>query len=595
MIPDSAGILRACPQGPRSCRAGRWLPGALAALWMLGCGGGGGGASPSHLPPKTPVDKPRTPTTQALHIEAMYITQASQRLDGSIPLVQGRKGFLRVFVLAKSWSGPAPEVRARILDAAGNALLDRAMPGPVAGVPSVLDQATLGASWNLPVDGSLIQPGNQVEARVEAPAGVATGNLTFPADGSPQPMNVVAVPTLRITLIPVSSEGHVAQVTWGGRTTDSWLVRLKRDFPVAEVEAVEGPILGTSLVPGTSAEENVALLRRIQIMRWLVRGGEYRYFYGVFRNRPGVHFLGLGTRNPFPPDLGGRNAIGWDASGQIDGENYAEVLTHELGHNLGRMHAPCGDPPNVDPDYPYRDGHIGVAGFDVERGVPFDPSVYYDEMTYCSPRAVSDYTYEGVLRFRRAEPAAAGAARVTAPAQDCLIVSGSIRAGRVQWEPAFQLHRAPELPRPGRYLLSALDDKDLVLEQFPFEPEDVGDDGDGAATFSFVIPLAPAMRSRLHTLRITLDGAVLGDLHAAPLVRGSKADPRPHAARDAHGRVHLVWDPDAFSEALVRDPSGAVLGLGSGGKLELVTHAHTLECRFSDGLQTVVRQVPVVP
>jgi hypothetical protein len=583
------------PEGPVPGRILRFLGVVSAALWMLGCpGGGGGGGGADHAP------KPnrRAPTTLPLHIEAMYITQATQRLDGSIPLVRGRRGFLRVFALAKEWTGLAPEVRVRILDPAGNALLDAPMPGPVGGVPRAIHDTVMGENWNLPIDGALIQPGNRIEARIEAPPpGVPTGNLTFPADGNPQAMNVVAIPTLHLTLVPIESEAGVGRVNTGGRTLDSWLTVLKSHFPVNRVDVQMGPVLRTGQVPGMTGAANSIILGELRVLRWATRGGDYRYFYGVFRHRPGATHLGLGTLNPFPPDTLGRTAIGTDTDTLPEGETYADVFVHELGHNLGRRHAPCGNPPEVDRDYPYPGASIGEPGFDVARGVPLDPAVYKDDMSYCFPRGISDYTYENILRFRRAEPAEAGAAILAAPAQDCLVVTGSLLPGRVQWEPAFQLHRSPVLPRPGPFLLEALDDQGAVLEQVPFEPEAVEDDPESSAgMFSFVIPLTPAMKARLHTLRITKDGAVLGELHAAPPVRGGKAEPNPHAARDAHGQVHLVWDPETYPEVLVKDAhSGSVLGLGAGGKLELESHGHELECRFSDGLHTVIRRVPLAP
>ena len=43
----------------------------------------------------------------------------------------------------------------------------------------------------------------------------------------------------------------------------------------------------------------------------------------------------------------------------------AGSFAHELGHNFGRNHAPCGSPPNVDPAYPYPGADIGTLGCDI--------------------------------------------------------------------------------------------------------------------------------------------------------------------------------------------------------------------------------------
>ena len=58
--------------------------------------------------------------------------------------------------------------------------------------------------------------------------------------------------------------------------------------------------------------------------------------------------------------------------------------------------------------------------------------------------------------------------------------------------------------------------------------------------------------------------------------------------------MHLQWNPQAYPEVLVKDArTGTGLSMGAGGRLELETPAHELECLFSDGLHTVVRKVTV--
>ena len=46
-----------------------------------------------------------------LRVERMYLTQSTQRLSGDVPLVQGRDGFLRVFVTADRSNSAQPAVR----------------------------------------------------------------------------------------------------------------------------------------------------------------------------------------------------------------------------------------------------------------------------------------------------------------------------------------------------------------------------------------------------------------------------------------------------------------------------------------------------
>lgn len=84
----------------------------------------------------------------------------------------------------------------------------------------------------------------------------------------------------------------------------------------------------------------------------------------------------------------------------------ANTFAHELGHNLGRDHAPCGT--EGDTNYPYPEASIGVWGYDPVGGVLKDPALFKDLMGYCEPNWVSDYTYEGVFHRVAAVQAALG-------------------------------------------------------------------------------------------------------------------------------------------------------------------------------------------
>jgi hypothetical protein len=69
-----------------------------------------------------------------------------------------------------------------------------------------------------------------------------------------------------------------------------------------------------------------------------------------------------------------------------------DTLIHELGHLHMLKHAPCGDPENVDPLFPYPDAAITVEGYDVRTG-ELVPPTHKDMMAYCYPRWVSDYNF----------------------------------------------------------------------------------------------------------------------------------------------------------------------------------------------------------
>jgi hypothetical protein len=75
----------------------------------------------------------------------------------------------------------------------------------------------------------------------------------------------------------------------------------------------------------------------------------------------------------------------------------ADTMTHEVAHNHGREHAPCGQGiEGVDPDFPYMGGQIGVYGYDAQTEKLIAPD-RTDLMGYCNNKWLSDYTYDAIL------------------------------------------------------------------------------------------------------------------------------------------------------------------------------------------------------
>src|SRR5262249_34328927 len=75
----------------------------------------------------------------------------------------------------------------------------------------------------------------------------------------------------------------------------------------------------------------------------------------------------------------------------------AGTFEQEVAHNLGRAHAPCGNPDAVDGDYPYGGAKIGVWGYSLTQKTLFDPARFVDFMSYCPRTWVSDYTFSGLF------------------------------------------------------------------------------------------------------------------------------------------------------------------------------------------------------
>ncbi len=124
-----------------------------------------------------------------------------------------------------------------------------------------------------------------------------------------------------------------------------------------------------------------------------MRGDSDDIVYGLFNS-------GLDTGSVGGCGGGGAAVGGIGAQG---------TAAHEIGHALGRKHAPCdnvtrcAEPKNTDDNYPdysgYNSDSIGEFGFDTRNalGAVQDPAVAHDMMGYSGSRWISPYTYKALM------------------------------------------------------------------------------------------------------------------------------------------------------------------------------------------------------
>lgn len=152
--------------------------------------------------------------------------------------------------------------------------------------------------------------------------------------------------------------------------------------------------------------------------------------------------------------LGYPVAMGWDkpGTGLEEISPAAAVMVHELGHNFGRNHSPCGNVSGVDPNYPYPNAFIGTWGYDRRNGTLKDPSIYHDFMSYCRPQWVSGYTYERVQAFLEANPPQAHSLAPMGLREAVLLFTALVVDGEVRLKPPLLGPFRPE-GRPSPYRL----------------------------------------------------------------------------------------------------------------------------------------------
>ena len=514
-----------------------------------------------------------------LRIAGLSLTQSVQTFNNEVPLVAGRDALLRVVALANQSNTVRPSVRVRLYD--GGALVETfTIPPPADTVPTGRTDGDLGTTWNRLIPGTRVRPGLAVLADVDPTGAVAEADETdnsYPA-GQPQAQSVLVAPPLAITLVPVKQSANQLQGDVTAANRDQYLDFTQRIHPLPGYDATVHPVYTTTTSAPLQPDDGNGAWNTIlsEVLTLRILEGSERGYYGVVHVNYASGIAGLGF-------VGGPAAIGYDHP-----TDRGRVTAHELGHNWGRDHAPCGNPTGIDPHFPNPDGSIGRIGYDIVAG-SVKPRSTPDVMGYCGDPWISDYTYQGVMSFRGTAAARASAAR----AEPVLLLWGRMVHGRVVLEPAFQVVTRPVLPaRPGAWAIEGTSSSGSRIFGLSFDPIEVADDPRGSRHFAFAVPIAPRLASTLETIRLTGPGVGEAVVSRAPAsLRATAAEPAD-VAREAGG-LALRWDAAAHPMVMVRDSrTGAVLSLARGGKLRLEATGSEVELVMSDGVRstsTVVR------
>jgi len=359
------------------------------------------------------------------------------------PVIGGRPALVRVFVQPEA-SFMARDIVARLhIEAPGQAPVDLEETIRVS-VTSGEQQPNSTFNFSVPATALTLNAGFSVGLYESAGCGgnASPNGVLYPASGvaqlDPQPTGG----PLKIMLVPVryNADGSGRLPDVSSAQLDRYRDHIYKLYPVPDVNVtVREPLDWPNAIARNGAGWG-NILQEILDLRNSDNPSDNTYYYGIFApassfgnycNRGCV--TGLGPV-PRAGDTYSRGAVGVGFSGQQS----PDTFVHEIGHAMGRSHAPC-DTDNADLAYPYSGGRLGVWGFDILTNRLMDPNENRDMMGYCDPTWISDYNYEAI--FQRIFSVNSSSPLTSWPATDYKVLMDDIDG--VRWGRTVTLQAPP--------------------------------------------------------------------------------------------------------------------------------------------------------
>lgn len=456
------------------------------------------------------VSKPLPPVDLA--VTALEVTQAVQTSNNSVPLVANRPAVIRVYV--QRLKGELPDEALILVTATrGGVSLGTVSVGPRP-VPSLPSRNDYASTFNAELPADWLFGRVEVVARVEVSGAARESNESN--NSATLTLDFNEVPPLAIKIVPIDYThlGTRGAGFYPGTLVDPVSEWLMGAFPISDVEVTFHP--GYSFSGDLSlSSEWARLLAEVTTLKAVEGAPGSQVYYALVPTRrddsrwfyAGIAGIGwVGHRVSVGLDLGDPNRTG-------------SLAGHEIGHNFGRGHAPCGFPGNVDGQYPYAGASTGHFGLSVPGNMLFDPAVTRDVMGYCHPKWVSDYTYQALYADQRVNGLTPDDALTAA--HPALLIQARFDSAGVPWlEPVYTF---PQIPTPpvthSDYTIELLDSAGNILAAQPVPVLEAAEP-DVTARFiqaSLPLPATPVARVRLlHGGMVIAERALSGP---APLSR----------------------------------------------------------------------------
>ena len=418
-----------------------------------------------------------------------YLTQAAQSMTHPVPLVAGEPALLRVFITADpDLEASMPPVLA-VFYYRDELVHTEDIPAQNTVVPARIEEGMLMYSANAEVPGSVVMPGLEMVVNVY-PAGSSRdkpGTVRRIPETGRQSLDVRTVPPFNLTLVPFlwmeSPHVGVLSDTDGLSADDELFWKTRNLLPIADFDLEVREPVWTATDP--FVDNSSVMLQETKAVR--VLDGSSRYYMGILRAGGGE------------AELPGTSSVS---------ELNAEIIAHEIGHNLNLYHSPCGGAGGPDIFYPYSGGSIGSWGYDFRDGNLVAPETP-DLMSYCDRHRqwISEYGFTRAMNYRETEPRLMAAA--TGISSKGLLVWGGVNQdGELELQPSFAVDAPPSVPAsPGSYKLTGYSSEGFVLFTVDFGMVELGDSEGNV--FAFVVPARLDWAERLYSITFSgPEGAV---------------------------------------------------------------------------------------
>lgn len=395
---------------------------------------------------------------QAVRVEHVEVVQVIQNSKGSVPLLEGKRTAVRVYLSGSVLRPVHGSLRLQSNDGTLVRTYQSSSPGSPAGSFNLRSlRERRGASLDFHLPGAEVRRGSVV-LEVTSIRDAATG-VTIPCNNCPRASTASfkPAPILRLLLISYrySSPGqkNVVPRDVDLLAAEKWI---EKTYPVRSI-SVQRRLIDAQ--PGWEKDCHGSNLHVDQIRATDMRNNaDPRTHYLVLVSDGGSASL-TGCSNKIPP-VPDPSAVAtapvgksqpqweWDADG-----TYADWQAgHELGHTLGRSHlGACGDIPRDD-EYPFDSAKINnsktdYVAWDIDLGIPYGNEETHDMMSYCANLWPSAHTYE-LLYTRLLDEEQIG---VSAPAPPALAAFSNppvqVAPLSMEWEEAALATVAPPQAR----------------------------------------------------------------------------------------------------------------------------------------------------